>query len=121
MLPFLALCYNQSQKGCVFVTNATYKLLKRLSKINGATCETMYSWGYFEKQEDFDTRLSILDMQNQIGRLNDEDPLFYLLGPGEESLRQERFLRQTHFLAWGTFIIAIASLLTSICSVLLSL
>ena len=103
------------------MTNATYKMLRRLSKLEkGATFDEILKWGYFDDEKDLDTTLSVLDNERKVGHLKDK-PGFHLFGPGEDALRMERYLRQNHFIAWGTFITAAASLLTSIASILISL
>ena len=103
------------------MTNATYKLLTRLSKLeNGANYDEMLKWGYFDGDGDLNITLSILCDEREVGHPEGR-PGYYLFGPGEEALRAERYSRQNHFIAWGTFITAAASLLTSIASILISL
>ena len=103
------------------MTNATYKLLTRLSKQKkGATFDEILEWGYFDDEEDLNITLSVLDNERKVGHLKDK-PGFHVFGPGEEALRMQRYLRQNHFIAWGTFITATASLLTAIASILISL
>lgn len=102
------------------MTNARYKLLKKLSKVDGATFDEIASWGFFQDANDLSVSLSVLDRQNYVGHIDEADPFFHLFGPGEEALRQERYFRQSHFIAWGTFLTAAASLLASVVSLLLS-
>lgn len=103
------------------MTNATFKLLTCLSRLErGVTWEEMYSWGFFENKDDFETTLSELENRKYLGKLNPEDTIFHLFGPGEEAIRAERHLRHEYFIMWGTFITSVASLLTAVVALLLT-
>ena len=71
------------------MTNATFKLLTCLSRLErGVTWEEMYSWGFFENKDDFETTLSELENRKYLGKLNPEDTLSISLAPAKKPSAQ---------------------------------
>lgn len=101
------------------MTNATYKLLTKLSKMeNGASFEEMLSWNFFRSKAELEYRISVLADDDKMILINDGK--ICITGPGEEALRAERYLRESHFIAWGTLLTAAASFATSVVTLFLS-